>query len=91
MENNKTKYNEKVLDWEELKNIGVTKEELEKNGDLIPLLNGEETKPIFVYVPILGQPKEMQVTLQIQEENDKVVLQLTCVKCSDPNIDSDIE
>ena len=37
-----TKIKESDVNWEDLEGIGISKEELERNGDLERLLNGEK-------------------------------------------------
>lgn len=71
-----TKFNESVLNWEELNNIGITRNSLQESGDLELLLNGKETSPVIVTIPILGQIQDVEVILQLIEQDGKVILQL---------------
>lgn len=75
-----TKYNENVLNWPELETIGINREGLETKGQLRILLDGEITEPVSVRVTVLGEIQEMEVTLQLLEENEKIILQMTAVQ-----------
>ena len=75
--NNTTKFNESVINWDELNKIGVTRDSLQKSNDLELLLNGRETQPVIVNITILEQPQEVEVTLQLIEQEGTVILQLT--------------
>lgn len=72
----KTKYDENVLNWEELNNIGLSRQFLEKDGNLKLLLNGEETKPVKVNVTIMTKPQEVEATLRLVEEEKTIFLEV---------------
>lgn len=75
-----TKFNENVLNWTELETIGLDRYEMEENGQLTKLLNGEITQPVAVRVTVLGEIQELEVTLQLLEEGNKIILQMTAVQ-----------
>lgn len=75
--NKKTKYNENVLNWDELNSIGVNRESLEKTENLFLLLSGEETSPLLVKLPIFNEIQEVEATLRLIEDKGKILLQIT--------------
>ena len=58
------------LDWKELETAGIHKEELESNGNMEPLLQGEATEvmPLKICTPILHIT--MDATLRITVGTD---------------------
>ena len=49
-----TKIRETDVNWNDLEGIGIHKEELECNGDLERLLNGEQVSIISLHLTLLG-------------------------------------
>ena len=60
--------------------IGVSKEELERNGDLERLLNGEPVNVISLNLTLLGIEITMDATLQIVEDNNVPMLEICSIK-----------
>ena len=77
---NHTKIHESDVNWADLENIGVCREELERNGDLERLLNGEEVSVISLHLTILGIEIEMDATLRIVEEDNNPILEICSIK-----------
>ena len=77
---NHTKIQESDVNWTDLENIGVSREELERNGDLERLLNGEEVSVISLHLTILGIEIEMDATLRIVEEDNNPILEICSIK-----------
>ena len=71
---------ESDVNWEDLEGIGIYKEELERNGDLDRLLNGEAVNVISLHLTLLGIDIVMDATLQIVEENNVQMLEISGIK-----------
>lgn len=74
--NQTKKIDESVLNWEELNSIGIKRDELQKSGNLEKLLNWEETEPVSVHISIMDTVRTFDVTLQLKEKGDKIILEL---------------
>jgi len=77
---NHTKIKESDVNWEDLEGIGISKVELERNGDLERLLNGEPVSVISLHLTLLGIDIVMDATLQIVEENNVPILEICGIK-----------
>jgi hypothetical protein len=77
---NPTKIKESDVEWNELEGIGISKAELERNGDLERLLNGEPVNVISLQLCLLGIDIVMDATLQIVEENNVPMLEICSIK-----------
>ena len=75
-----TKIKESDVNWEDLEGIGISKAELERNGDLQRLLNGEQVSVISLHLTLLGIEIVMDATLQITEENNVPMLEICGIK-----------
>ena len=75
-----TKIKESDVNWEDLEGIGISKAELERNGDLQRLLNGELVSVISLHLTLLGIEIVMDATLQITEENNIPMLEICGIK-----------
>ena len=75
-----TKIKESDVNWEDLEGIGISKEELERNGDLERLLNGEKVSVIALHLILLGIEIVMDATLQIVEDNNIQMLDICGIK-----------
>ena len=75
-----TKINESDVNWEDLEGIGISKDELERNGDLERLLNGEQVSIISLHLTLLGIDIVMDATIQITEENNVPMLEICGIK-----------
>jgi len=71
---------ESDVNWEDLEGIGISKSELERNGDLVRLLNGEAVSVISLHLTLLGIDIVMDATLQIVEENNVQMLEISGIK-----------
>ena len=78
--NNNTVIKESDVNWEDLEGIGISKEELERNGDLERLLNGEKVSVISLHLTLLGIDIVMDATLQIMNEDGVPMLEICGVK-----------
>ena len=77
---NHTLIKESDVNWEDLEGIGIYKEELERNGDLERLLNGEAVSIISLHLTLLGIDIVMDATLQIQNEGGVPMLEICGIK-----------
>jgi hypothetical protein len=75
-----TKIKESDVNWSDLEGIGISKQELERNGDLERLLNGEQVSVISLHLTLLGIDIVMDATLQIVEENNVPMLEICGIK-----------
>ena len=78
--NHNTLIKESDVQWNELAEIGIHKEELERNGDLERLLNGEAVNVISLQLNLLGIDIVMDATLQIQNEGGVPMLDICGIK-----------
>jgi hypothetical protein len=77
---NKTKIQESDVNWDDLEGIGIHKEELERNGDVERLLNGEKVSVISLHLTLLGIEIVMDATLQIVDDNNVPMLEICGIK-----------
>ena len=77
---NSTRINESDVDWKELEGIGISKQELAANGNLQRLLDGEPVNVISLQLCLLGIDIVMDATLQITEENNVPMLEISSIK-----------
>ena len=77
---NHTKIKESDVNWEDLEGIGISKDELERNGDLERLLNGEKVSIISLHLNLLGIEIVMDATIQIILENNVPMLEICGIK-----------
>jgi len=75
-----TKIQESDVNWEDLEGIGISKAELERNGDLECLLNGEKVNVISLNLILLGIEIVMDATLQIVEDGNVPMLEICGIK-----------
>ena len=75
-----TKIKESDVNWIDLEGIGISKEELERNGDLERLLNGEKVSVISLNLTLLGIEIVMDATLQIVDDNNVPMLEICGIK-----------
>jgi hypothetical protein len=75
-----TKIKESDVNWEDLEGIGISKSELERNGDLERLLNGEQVSVISLHLTLLGIDIVMDATLQIMNEGGVPMLEICGIK-----------
>ena len=77
---NPTKIKETDVNWQDLEGIGISKDELERNGDLERLLNGEKVSIISLHLNLLGIDIVMDATIQILDENGVPMLEICGIK-----------
>lgn len=77
---NSTKIQETDVNWQDLEGIGISKAELERNGDLERLLNGEEVNIISLNMILLGVEIEMDATIRIVAEGNVPMLEIYSIK-----------
>ena len=80
-----TKIKETDVNWDDLEGIGIHKEELERNGDLERLLNGEQVSVISLHLTLLGIEIIMDATLQIVDEGNVPMLEICGIKPEQQN------
>ena len=82
---NHTKIKESDVNWDDLEGIGIYKEELERNGDLERLLNGEAVSVISLQLTLLGIDIVMDATLQIMNEGGVPMLEICGIRPEQQN------
>lgn len=79
--NNKaTSFKAEEVNWNELSEIGILKDELEAEGHLDTLLKGEKTGVISLSLVLLGVDVVMDATLQLIRQNDSPLLEIVGIK-----------
>lgn len=69
-QNNNHIYKAEQLNWERLEEIGISRSQIEKDGNLDLLLQGKETEVITLKLKTMVFSLSMDATLRLQEEND---------------------
>lgn len=64
------------VNWKELAEIGILKDELELSGELDTLLSGEKTNPILLQLILMGVDVELDATLQLVRKNGTVLVEI---------------
>jgi len=77
---NHTKIKESSVNWADLEGIGISKDELVRNGDLERLLNGEPVNIISLHLTLLGVEIEMDATIRIVEDGSVPMLEISSIK-----------
>ena len=77
---NHTKIKESSVNWADLEDIGISKDELVRNGDLERLLNGEPVNIISLHLTLLGVEIEMDATIRIVEDGSVPMLEISSIK-----------
>lgn len=78
---------ENRIDWEQLARLGITKESLEKSGDLQALLSGNKSGVVTIDTQIEGIPISTQGRIYFQEgDNGKLDLKIDCCR-KEPALD----
>jgi hypothetical protein len=75
-----TKIKDSDVNWQELEDIGILKEELERSGDLEKLLNGEVVSVFSLHLTLLGIDIVMDATLQIVNDDKVPMLEISGIK-----------
>lgn len=73
----KTKYKAKDVNWVELESIGISRELLDKTGQMPHFLNGEKTSPVSLHITLLGCDMDIEASLQLTEDNDSPIVSIT--------------
>ena len=63
------------VNWDELHDIGIMKDELELSGELDTLLKGEKTKVMPLKLVLLGVDVVMDATLQLVRKGEAPLLE----------------
>ena len=64
------------VNWDELHDIGIMKDELELSGELDTLLKGEKTKVMPLKLVLLGVDVVMDATLQLVRKGEAPLLEI---------------
>lgn len=64
------------VNWDELYDIGIMKDELELSGELDTLLKGEKTKVMPLKLVLLGVDVVMDATLQLVRKGEAPLLEI---------------
>ena len=73
---NKAPFTVEDVNWDELSEIGIMKDELEQAGELETLLRGEKTGIVSLNLVLLGVDVVMDATLQLVRKNDSPLLEI---------------
>lgn len=68
------------INWSELSEIGILRDELEADGHLDTLLKGDKTGVISLSLVLLGVDVVMDATLQLIRQNDSPLLEIIGIK-----------
>lgn len=74
--NQATSFKAEEVNWDELSEIGILKDELEVDGHIDTLLKGEKTDVISLNLVLLGVDVVMDATLQLIRQNNSPVLEI---------------
>lgn len=75
------------IDWEQLGRLGITREQLEKSGELTPLLDGGKSALLTIDTQIEGIPISTQGRIYLEEGKDgKLDLKIDCYR-KEPALD----
>lgn len=72
----KSVFPQDMVNWSELEAIGIYKEDLEKNGELESLLNGEKTNPVNLHLMLYGIDIDLDATLQLIQQDDICIVEI---------------
>lgn len=78
------------LDWKQLETIGINRKQLEEDGGLELLLQGEETEPVSLKINTAALSLTMDATLKLAEGTDgKPLLEINGLRADEhvPNDD----
>lgn len=65
-----------AVNWAELESIGIYRDDLEKNGELEQLLNGEKTDSVNLHLMLYGIDIELDATLQLACRDDSYIVEI---------------
>lgn len=77
---NNTAFKMEDVNWDELSEIGILKDELELTGELDTLLSGEKTNVIPLSLVLLGIDVLMDATLQLVDKGDSPLLEIVGIQ-----------
>lgn len=69
-------FREEDINWDELAGIGILRDELEMEGELDALLNGEKTGVLSLSLVLLGVDIVMDATLQLIDSKGSPILEI---------------
>ena len=77
---NNTPFKAEDVNWDELADIGILKDELEMAGELDTLLSGEKTNVVSLSLVLLGVDVVMDATLQLVRKDGDPLLEILGIK-----------
>ena len=77
---NNTPFKVEDVNWDELSAIGILKDELEMQGELVTLLSGEKTNVIPLSLVLLGVDVLMDATLQLVNKGNSPLLEIVGIQ-----------
>lgn len=75
-ENKKNVFPQDAVNWDELEAIGIYRDELETNGELELLLNGQRTNPVNLRLMMLGIDIDMDATLRLILQGETYIVEI---------------
>ena len=69
-----TEFKLEDIDFHELAQIGITRNQLEENGNMERLLRGEQTTPINLNITMLGVDIVITALLQLLHKGSKAMM-----------------
>lgn len=74
-------FKEENIDWAKLESVGISREQLEKDGNLDLLLQGKETGliPIHLQTPVINLTLDATLSLTI-DENGKTIVEISGIQ-----------
>ncbi len=74
------RFREEDVNWDELAGIGILRDELEEQGELLTLLSGEKTGVLPLSLVLLGADVELDATLQLVEKKGDILIEVVGIE-----------
>ncbi len=79
-DNIEMRFSEDDVNWDELAQIGILKDELEEAGELTTLLTGEKTGVLTLSLVLLGADVVLDATLQLVKKKGEVLIDVVGIE-----------
>ncbi len=74
------RFSETDVNWDELAGIGILRDELEEQGELLTLLSGEKTGVISLNLVLLGADVALDATLQLVRKKGDILIEIVGIE-----------
>lgn len=78
-------FREEDINWDELADIGILRDELELSGELDALLRGEKPEVLSLSLILLGIDIVMDATLQLVDSKGEPILEIMGIESPEQN------